>query len=309
MIALYIILGLLGAFIISHFIAIYFIFARFFRRFSLKYIDDVFDKNPNYDEYRKEIYAAKEELINGKYQDIYITSFDGLKLHGYYYDYGFKKIVIMFHGVHSDPFLVFGIHAKNMQEHGYNVLIVDQRTHDKSEGKYITYGKNESKDILSWLDYIKANYDYENVVLYGMSMGATSLAIACPLLDKNFVKAMVIDCGYTSVGELVVHLVSTQKIPSFFFLGGVKFLARNLAKVTFDEFYAPTILAKNQIPTIFVHGTLDSVASTDFLMNNYNMCASKKDLLLVEGARHTLAMIKGGQSAFDSLYKFIEREE
>ena len=141
------------------------------------------------------------------------------------------------------------------------------------------------------------------------SMGGTSLAIACPQLDKNYIKAMVIDCGYTSVGELVVHLVNTQKIPSFIFLGGVKFLAKHLAKVTFDEFYAPEILAKNQIPTFFVHGTLDSVASTDFLLNNYNMCASRKDLLLVEGAKHTLAMIKGGQSAFDTLYKFIEKEE
>ena len=73
----------------------------------------------------------------------------------------------------------------------------------------IDYGKYESKDILSWLEYTKANFDFEYVVLYGISMGGTSLAIACPQLDKNYIKAI----QYNIFGELFGY----ESDPEIFF--------------------------------------------------------------------------------------------
>lgn len=306
MIGLYIAIGFIVGFLISHLIIIWVIFRNFFARFSTKKIDDVYDKNPLYDSYREEVYRGRDFLRDTEHKEVQITSFDSLKLIGYYYDFGNKKTVIFFHGFHSDPLLLFGVHIKDAQERGYNALIVDQRAHNKSEGKYSSYGKYEQYDVHSWIKFVKEELNQNEVLLYGLSMGATAIMLASPELDKNYVKAIISDCGYTSIDKLIKHLVSSKHIPSFMFLGGVRFLAKHLVKLSFNDFYTPDILKNNQIPAFFVSGTLDSVVTNDFLMNNYNDCASKKELLLVEGAEHTVAMIKGGKEAFDKLYKFVE---
>ena len=309
MIGVYIAIGFVVCFLISHFILIGNIFKNFFGRLSLNKIDKTYDKNPIYDDYRKEVYEGKDFLLNSKYEEVSITSYDNLKLVGYYYDFGFKRSVVFFHGFHSDPFLLYGTHIKDAKERGYNALIVDQRAHNKSEGKYSSYGKYESKDIVDWVRFVKEELKQEKVVIYGTSMGATAIMLASPNLDKNYVSTMVLDCGYTSIDLLIKHLVSSKHIPSFMFMSGVKFLAKHLVKLSFDEFYTPDVLKNTQIPAYFVSGTLDSVVTEEFLMNNYNACVSRKQFLLIEGAVHTTAMIKGGKEAFDNLYKFINEGE
>lgn len=306
MVALIIVASILVSFLISHLIVIYVIFHKFYHRMSIKKIDEIYGKNRLYDEKREEIYQGKDFLLSESSKVVTITSFDDLKLVGHYYDYGNKKCIIMLHGAHSDPYLVFGVQAKRFVRDGYNILLVEQRAHGESEGKYMTYGKYEADDLLKWVSFAKDDLKIDEVILYGMSMGATSIMVASPKLDKNYVKAIIADCGYTSVDELIRHLVSTQKIPSFLFLGGVGFLAKHLAKVSFKDFYTPDILKNNEIPTFFISGTLDSVASKQFLIDNYNNCASRKDYLFIEGAGHTLAMVNGGENAYSEIIKFIE---
>ena len=306
MIALIIVASILASFLISHLIVIYVIFGKFFHRMPVKKIDETYGKNRIYDEKREEIYLGRDFLLSEPNRDVEIVSFDSLKLKGHYYDYGHKKCVIMCHGVHSDPYLIFGVQAKRFVKDGYNILLIEQRAHGASEGKYITYGKYESDDILKWVDYARNSLKLDEVILYGMSMGATAIMIASPKLDNKFVKAAIVDCGYTSVAELIKHLVSTQKIPSFIFLGGVSFLAKHLAKVSFNDFYTPDLLKSSAIPMFFISGTLDSVASEQFLIDNYNNCASRKEYLFVGDAVHTLAMVVGGEDAYNQVHKFIQ---
>ncbi len=293
----------------SHFVAIYIIFLRFYKRISLKKIDQVFDKNPKYQDYKDIVYPAKEKLLNLEHKEIDIKSLDGLRLHGYYYDLTRKKAVIFFHGAHSDPFIIFGIQALYLLEHGYNVLIVDLRAHNKSEGRFLSYGKHESIDVKSWIKYAKEELKLEEISIYGASMGGAAIALASPQLDTDFVKNMVIDCSYTSTAKLVDHLIASQHIPSFIFLGGVKFLAKHLVKAGFNEFYTPDYLKNNKVPTLFVQGSADTIATNEFLMDNYNDCASYKALLVIEGAEHTMAFAKGGEEALQSLYKFLEKKD
>ena len=49
-----------------------------------------------------------------------------------------------------------------------------------------------------------------------------------------------------------------------------------------------------------------NVVSKDFLVDNYNACASLKEELLIENASHTLAMAAGGEEAFNKLFKFLK---
>ena len=308
MIAVYIIAGILVVFVIPHFLVTYLIFREFYSRMSPEKIDKRVRENPNYEQCRDEMFLEADKLAQ-ECEELDITSFDGLKLHGYYFDKGNDKIMIMFHGVHANALFHFSIQARECFKRGYNVLIVDERSHGKSEGKYITYGEKEHKDVLSWVDYVSQNFKEKEIYLYGLSMGATSICVASPNLDNTKVKAIIIDSAFTNINDLIGNISTKRKIPKPLIFGGMKFLAKHLAGINFNSFDTKESLKENKIPTFFVQGTNDIVVSRDFLVDNYNNCASKKELLEVEGVGHTLAIPLGGEEVKDKLFNLLRSIE
>ena len=308
MIAVYIIVGVLVLFIVPHCLVTYIIFHEFYGRMSPKKIDKRVRGNPNYELCVNEMFLEADRLSK-ECEELDITSFDGLKLHGYYINRGFDKIMIFFHGVHANTLFHFSIQARECLKRGFNVLFVDQRAHAKSEGKYITYGINEHKDVLSWVNYVSDNFQEKEIYLYGLSMGATSLCLVSPYLDNSKVKRLVVDAAFTNISDLIDNIIARGNIPKPIFLGGVKFLAKHLAGIDFNSFDTKEALKENKIPTLFVHGTNDVVVSKQFLIDNYNNCASSKEILEVEGVGHTLAIPLGGQEALDKLFNFLRSEE
>ena len=81
--------------------------------------------------------AAESAQFGLSAKDVYITSDDGLKLHGYLAENKKSngKYAIIFHGYTSE-----GSHMKRYAKHfyklGYSVLAPDARAHGTSEGEY-----------------------------------------------------------------------------------------------------------------------------------------------------------------------------
>ena len=72
------------------------------------------------------------------------TSFDGLKLHGMYFE-TFKggPVEILFHGYRGSAFRDMSSGIERAKAVGRNALLVEQRTCGQSEGKVISFGINE----------------------------------------------------------------------------------------------------------------------------------------------------------------------
>ena len=79
-----------------------------------------------------------------------ITSFDGLKLIAEYYDFGFDKTAIIMPG-RRECLIYSYFYAFPYKDAGVNVLVIDQRAHGLSEGKYSTCGIFEAKDVIDWI--------------------------------------------------------------------------------------------------------------------------------------------------------------
>lgn len=60
-------------------------------------------------------------------------------------------------------------------EMGYNALIIDQRAHGNSQGKYRGMGYLECKDLKEWINFIVDKDKNSKIILYGVSMGATTV--------------------------------------------------------------------------------------------------------------------------------------
>ncbi len=284
-IALIVIGAFLVGFLISHFVVIYVIFTRFYKRMSLKKIEKQLRK-----EQPKEVIdlveSSKKELLDKPHEEINVTSFDKLKLVGDYFNNHSDKVVIMFHGFHASSYYSFAYQALSFLEKGYNVLIVDNRASNRSEGKYSTYGKFEKEDVLSWVNYFKDDKSIKEITLYGISMGASAIMLASERLSQTKVNLLILENGYISHTKMAEHFVTSLHLPGFLFMGPVNFLATHLAKVKKNEIQTDVVMKSNKIPSIFIMNEKDKVVTKENFVNNYDTCSVRKTLINIIDAPH-----------------------
>lgn len=143
-------------------------------------------KFPNTEQYapfHDDMTSMVKSALAIPYEDVWITSSDGLKLHGKcYVSTPDAPVQIMFHGYKSGAERDFCGGLQVAVQGGFNVLLVDQRAHGKSEGKCLTFGVKERYDCLAWINYAIERFGRDTkIFLYGMSMGAATVLMASGL--------------------------------------------------------------------------------------------------------------------------------
>ena len=86
---------------------------------------------------------------------MYITSRDGLRLHGTFFSReGSGKAVVCFHGYTSEGLNDYTSIAEFYLTQGFNLMVVDERAHGKSEGAYIGFGCLDRYDARKWMEFV-----------------------------------------------------------------------------------------------------------------------------------------------------------
>ncbi len=166
---------------------------------------------------------ASPKLVSDKYEDISFQSFDGLKLKGWWFKTGSEKLVIMVTGLIPNrvntEYQGMWI-AKELVEAGFDVIMYDSRAHGESEGSRISYGFNESKDVLSAVEFAKSKgFEPEKIALIGDSTGAVSILMVSDQLKD--IGALVIDTPTADYRPRVVDVLWKEKFVPPFFAPGV----------------------------------------------------------------------------------------
>lgn len=236
-----------------------------------------------------------------------ITSDDGLKLNAYRLEQeaATDKWVIVVHG-YSSQAMYMKESAMNFYGQGFNVLMPDARGHGKSEGDYIGMGWHERKDMVKWAEEIIADQPDAQIVFYGVSMGGgTVMMTAGEELPEN-VKAIVEDCGYSSVKEeFAYQLNQIFGLPSFPVMNFASLVTKVRAGYTLEEASAVEQLKKAKVPILFIHGTEDTFVPYAMLDEVYEAAASEKEKFVVEGAGHGMAAAVAGEAYWDRVFDFI----
>ncbi|GHV02323.1 alpha/beta hydrolase [Spirochaetia bacterium] len=227
-------------------------------------------------------------------EDVNIRSRDGLTLGGYYLERTKRAgTVIIAHG-YTTRAKGFSSFAQYFYEQlGYNVLLPNARGYGNSEGKYIGFGWQERLDYLDWIDWVKTRTGTAGtarIVLFGVSMGAATVMMTGGEALPPEVKAIIEDCGYTSVedeliyqGKTTFHLNLTGNSPLF------KAINRQAEKhlgYSFKEASSLEQVKKIKVPTLFIHGEADTFVPTKMVYPLYEACAAPKELYVVPGAGH-----------------------
>lgn len=240
-------------------------------------------------------------------EDIYVISDDGLKLHAKKQELqGSHLYAIVCHGYTSEGKHMAGF-AKQFYDMGYTVLTLDARAHGESEGSIVGMGWPERMDILKWIGLVLSWDPDAQIVLYGVSMGgATVMNASGEKLPEN-VKAIVEDCGYSSVWDEFKWESKSLKIPSFPVLNIASLISKLRDGYSFKEASCIEQVKKSRTPTLFIHGGADGFVPTYMLDEVYDAAACEKEKLLISGAGHALSSSKNPELYWGTVENFLNK--
>ena len=244
-----------------------------------------------------------------KFEEIYITSFDGLRLCANYYETKpGAPVVLFFHGYRSSADRDGSGGFWHLAERGFNIMLVSQRSHGKSEGRTITFGVKERKDCLSWIEYCIKRFGKDvKLVLMGVSMGAATVLLASGMNLPSNVKGIVGDCGYSSSEKIIKSEIKAIHMP----VGILYWLTRMSAKIfggfNLGDADVCDAVSKSKTLILIIHGKKDNFIPYYMAEEIYISCSSEAKLLGVEGAGHAMSFYQNTVLYVKTLDEFLEK--
>lgn len=262
-------------------------------------------------EQREVLNSVKNEIYERyklSYEDVYVTSYDNLKLYGRLYMLDENKpIIICFHGYkgnYKDNHM--GL-KKYAFDNNFNLLLVCQRAHYESEGKSITFGIKERRDVQVWANYISERFPLNKIILAGTSMGGATVLMASDLSLPKSVIGIITDAPFDSPEEVMHETIRRKKLP-------VKFVSLfgYYAGIVFGNFnikYHNSLksVRKTNIPILIIHGKNDNTIDYKISENMYKQTRNKIEYHLIDNADHCASYYENPELYIDIISKFIKR--
>ncbi len=278
------------------------------RRKDFPWFDEQEIKKTSYGKHYDYLLAGDKFMKEHNAQPVYMESFDGTKLHAMWIPAEKPKgTVLMAHGYRSNKLLDFGLAFDLYHNLGMNILVPDQRGNGKSGGKYITFGVKESRDVACWIAYHNKTFGKYELVLSGLSMGAsTMLYLADQDLPAN-VKGIIADCGFTSAKDIIsVVFRRVVHLPPMASVWVADLFARLFAGFSLTEKDTRKTLKNSKLPVFMVHGVEDGYVPCEMTEEGYAACTSPKQLLLVEGADHGTSFVVDREKYLECILSFLK---
>lgn len=263
-----------------------------------------------FDDLKEDILSGKAWLEGKAREEVSITSADGLRLKGLFVpNPEAKGTLLLFHGWRSTWKTDFIISMPYYFSLGLNLLAVDQRSQNGSEGKYITYGVRERDDLALWVDWAARRLGKEHpLFLGGLSMGASTVLMAADLPFEANVRGIIADCGFTSPYDIIRSVAARgadrpMKLP----MALLDIFTRRIAGFGLREHSTVEALKRTKLPVLLVHGLADDFVPAEMSRENYTACASEKRMVLVEGAGHGMSYVVEPERVKGEIGDFVRR--
>jgi len=251
--------------------------------------------------------AAIEELSKLPYEEVFIKSQDGKTLFArYYHKSESAPLIIQLHGYRSMALRDFSNAALECISLGYNLLLIDERAHGKSEGNIISFGIKERYDVLSWVDYCRARFgDKTRIFLYGISMGAATTLMACEINLPECVKGIIADCPFSSPSEIIKKVSRDRGFPAGILYPFIKLGAIIFGGFNPDAASPASAVKKSKIPILLIHGLGDSFVPA-YMSEKIARGSELVRYVEIEDAPHALSILYNRELYVSSIKNFIE---
>ena len=261
--------------------------------------------------YQKAI-TEGELLAALPHETVEITARDGEILVGHWFPAERpRRIVLAMHGWRSAWYRDFGGIAPFFREQDCSVLYVEQRGQNRSGGDYMGFGMLERYDCMDWLAWLEETQGTSlPVYLAGVSMGATTVLMACGFDLPSQVRGVVADCGFTSAHAIWDHVCRDGLHLSYRLRQHeAEKLCRQKIQMGTKDYSTVEALRKCTVPVLFVHGLEDDFVPPEMTYENFNACSSARRLFTVPGAGHGMSWYVDNEGYRRELLDFLARCE
>lgn len=221
-------------------------------------------------------------------QPVHFEASDGLKLAGVFIQGSNKVTILLLHGYGRSKEQLLP-QAKFLNNAGYNIFMFDFRASGESEGKYITFGRREVRDLVGAVDYLKKRKDVDisKLGLLGFSMGGAVALMKSGDLPQ--LKAIVISSSYARFKSVI-----WQNFQEY--LKGIPFFPLGYFTLWIIKYrtgcYLPTIMPVKYLhklkarPLMIIHSAYDKRISIDNAMEFYRKAPWLKEFWFIKNAHH-----------------------
>jgi fermentation-respiration switch protein FrsA (DUF1100 family) len=244
-----------------------------------------FERNQVFHPYR-EMEAQATEL-GRPFEDVTITTSDGLQLHGWFFPCATnsiraREVVLYCHGNGGNISHRLGA-CGALLETGVNVLLFDYRGYGRSEGRPTEEGTYlDGQAAYRWLK--QRGFAPPHILAFGESLGG---AVAVELALRERLCGIVLQSSFTSIPDVGADLFPWLPV-------------RWLATIQYDS---RAKLGKVKVPVMVMHSRLDRLVGFHHAQANY--ASAKEPKLLWELAGDHNDSLSDRQKFVDGMEKFL----
>ncbi len=243
------------------------------------------------------------------YRDVHVTTSDGLRLAGWWTPSKNGAAVIVQHGYKTNRSTQLLEIAATLARGGYGVLLSSLRAHDLNDGRVISFGLEEMKDLSAWLAFIQTleGVDPSRIGIFGNSLGG-SLAIQLAAQTQS-IKAIVTHSAVASVRSTVeTSIAYFTGLPPFPFTPMILFWVEQDWAMQPDLLdFTVWIAALDSQPILLMQGGADVVVASESGQLLYEAAREPKELWFEPDLGHVDFQRERSQEFSDRVVGFFNR--
>jgi fermentation-respiration switch protein FrsA (DUF1100 family) len=217
---------------------------------------------------------------------------DGLRLSGWHIpaEDESKPIVLIAHGLNANK-ENFLLPAQLLHSAGHAVFLFDFRGHGDSQGRTVTFGIKEARDVKAAYDWLAAAYPSRPIYALGYSMGGAAVIRAAA--EYGIFERIALDSTFSSTESVAKATVLRPFGPFKAVLWQLgRFWAWVWTGEDFAEHQPAQDLARLKDRSILlIHGTADGLIPHTETLRLQDSAARNAELWLVEGANHVQSIM------------------
>ncbi len=203
------------------------------------------------------------------YDEITLTTSDGLALRAWYTPPQNGAVVLVAHGYGSAR--AAGVHSL-FARHRYGVVSWDFRAHGESEGDLCTFGYHEALDVEAALDFALSQPGVERVGMWGDSMGGATAIIAAA--RRSEIEAVVADSAYAALEDELNVMVRLALLRPL-----VRFFAEQEARISIHDVRPEDAIGRiSPRPVLIIQGLADVVVPPESGKRLYDAAGEPRSL-------------------------------
>lgn len=260
-------------------------------------------KGTRWEPYSETLRKGIAEIRSLPWEDVWLTNHSGMKLHGCVLRGQGEKTVVLAHGYRSSGENDFCGIVDYYRSRGFSIVMVDQRGHGRSEGRQLSFGVRERRDMVCWICWTAENLPGE-LWLHGVSMGAVSLLTELPLCRDAPIRGVIADSVYDNVRELILYQAGRKyKLPKFPVSQIVTLEGGLLLGKDFAALYASDCAAQSGVPIYLFCGTKDHTVPPG-MFARFDRAENVQGILIPD-ARHAMCYLASPDTYEKALEGFI----